>query len=107
MLLSFSLTASSSSNRDSSSSVEGSNVARFSGKKSDNSYAEIAIGLLELLTAYLANTLFFFFADDQANSFSIGIHFDNIVNNVYISTYLTNITRFEFFYFDLYYDITM
>ena len=42
-----------------------------------------------------------------ANSFSIGIHFDNIVNNVYISTYLTNITRFEFFYFDLYYDITM
>ena len=59
MLLSFSLTASSSSNRDSSSSVEGSNVARFSGKKFDNSYAEIAIGSLELLTAYLANTLFF------------------------------------------------
>ena len=52
LLLSFSLTASSSSNRDSSSSVEGSNVARFSGKKFDNSYAEIAIGLLELLTAY-------------------------------------------------------
>ena len=98
MLLSFSLTASSSSNRDSSSSVEGSNVARFSGKKFDNSYAEIAIGSLELLTAYLANTLFF--------SLQI-IHFDNIVNNVYISTYLTNITRFEFFYFDLYYDITM
>ena len=59
LLLSFSLTASSSSNRDSSSSVEGSNVARFSGRKFDNSYAEIAIGSLELLTAYLANTLFF------------------------------------------------
>lgn len=107
MLLSFSLTASSSSNRDSSSSVEGSNVARFSGKKFDNSYAEIAIGLLELLTAYLANTLFFSLQMIKPIVFPFGIHFDNIVNNVYISTYLTNITRFEFFYFDLYYDITM